>query len=106
MICCRISCALLRFLLHSCEVASSNKMGMIVVRVRRLGFPAIPVRDRPTTENIGNDAANCREIFGAVEGPPSGTNEILKLWVPGNDRILGFGDAIPKKSLSSRYAPN
>lgn len=52
-----------------------------------------------TAENIGNDAANCRQIFGAVKGPPSSTNEILKLRVPGNDRILGFCNAIPKRAL-------
>jgi hypothetical protein len=74
-------------------------MRVITVRVPRLWLPAIPVRDMLTGENIANDAADCRQIFGAVEGPPSSTNEILKLRVPGNDRILGFGNAIPRRAL-------
>ena len=73
-------------------------MCVIAVRVHLVWLPVIPARDTLTSENIGDDAADGREIFGAVERPPGSTNEILKLGVSGNDGILGFGDAIPERS--------
>ena len=94
---------LLRLLLHGCKVTSTDKIRLIAVRVLRLWLPAISIRDRLTTENIGNNAADGRKVFGAVEGSPGSTDEVLKLRVPGNDGILGFGDAVPAY-VSSRCA--
>jgi hypothetical protein len=87
----------LRLLFHVGEVASGDKMGLVAVRVLPFWLPAIPIRNRPATEDIDNGAANGREVFGAVVGSPNNTSEVGKLGMPGNERVLGRGDTIPNR---------
>ena len=86
----------LSLFLHGCKVASANKARLIAMRILHLWVPAIPAWNRLTAESVGDNAADGREVFGAVEGSPRSTNQILKLRVPGYNGILGFCDAIPK----------